>query len=63
MILALEGLRDSLAGHVEQVVDEGEVVDVDSRGEVWAPGPHEEIHIAQVGEEPAAHKEGTHGSD
>lgn len=46
---------------MKQVVDESEVVQIDVSGEVWPPGPHEEIHIGQVAEEPAAHKKGTHG--
>ena len=50
------------ACHVKQIVDKGEVVKVDVRGEVWPSGPHEEIHIGQVAEKPAAHQKRTHGT-
>lgn len=47
---------------MKQIVDEGKVVKVDVCGEVWPSGPHEEIHIGQVAEKPAAHQKRTHGT-
>ena len=48
---------------MEQVVDKCEVVKVDSCRKVWPPGPHEEVHIGQIRQEPAADEEGAHGAN